>query len=228
MEHPDHGQIPVLVETISMVLHMEQESLLLLELTDKSGGPLMERQEVGNDSSPGGNQLNAVIYESGKFYAVGNNDQVWVSNDATATSWINETPSGTSLLCIAFGNGNFVAGSTSGSGRRSPNGSAGTWGLIDPNAGGADLNGITFDAGPGRFVTVGTTQEIYWSTDGADGNWTPENPGFGLKNLNFVDYGSGKFVTAGQDGSIIWSVDGSGWNDSTVGGNDLFGITYGP
>ncbi len=82
--------------------------------------------------------------------------------------------------------------------------------------------------GDGKFVAVGTSGKIAYSTDGI--TWTEVDSPFGSSTIYSVCYGDGKFVAGGASGKMAYSTDGVNWTavtDSTFGNNTtIYSICY--
>ena len=95
------------------------------------------------DSSPGGNDLEAITYGNNRFVTVGESGQAWWSPDGTPGSWTDSSPGGgNTLFGIAYGNARFVAVGESGQAWYSSDGTTGSW--IDSSPGGNNLEAIAF------------------------------------------------------------------------------------
>jgi len=186
---------------------------------------------IPGQSTFGASGINSIIYDNGRFFAVGLGRMAW-SQD------------GINWTAVTGGEGNWdnfviVPGDS-------------TFGVIG-------INGIAY--GNGKYVAVGGFGRMAWSQDGINwtavtggegGRYASETiivPGqstFGTANISGITYGNGKFVAVGHKGRMAWSEDGINWTavtggvggadgqgSVTVPGNSTFGeapiqsITYG-
>ena len=130
---------------------------------------------------------------------------------------------------VCYGNGIFVAVSSSGTGNRvmtSPDGIE--WKSRTPAADN-DWRGVTY--GNGIFVAVaitGTGNRVMTSTDGIE--WKSRESAAD-NNWHSVCYGNGLFVAVAATGTgnrVMTSPDGIEWKSRTsAADNNWFGITYG-
>ena len=72
-----------------------------------------------------------------------------------------------------------------------------------------NIYGIAY--GNGKFVAVGTSGKVVYSTNGV--SWTVSVRETSSVHLNAVAYGNRKFVAVGGAGKIIYSTDGVSWTD---------------
>jgi hypothetical protein len=146
---------------------------------------------------------------------------------ATGSSWKSRSaPADNAWRSVTYGNGLFVAVSSSGTGNRvmtSPDGT--TW---TSRTSAADNNWTSVTYGNGLFVAVsssGTGNRVMTSPDGttwtsrtsaADNNWTS------------VTYGNGLFVAVSSNGTVMTSSNGTSWTSRTAAAsNSWSNITYG-
>ncbi len=151
------------------------------------------------------NQINSVIYDGGKFVAVGDHGTVLTSDHGFI--W-TKRDSGTSsqLWGVAHGDDMFVAVGNAAI-LTSTDGIA--WNL-QPGISGT-LYSVAY--GGGKFVAVGF-QTLLTSADGV--NW--ERPASGsVHNFISITYGGGQFVSAALGGGIFSSLDADKWTGSTFG-----------
>ena len=101
-----------------------------------------------------------------------------------------------------------------------------TWTAITNSTfGSSTIGGICY--GNGKFVAVGASGKIAYSSDGI--NWTAANSPT-TENLSEVCYGNGRYVAAGANGKVIFSADGVNWtliSDSEFGTCNFGSICYG-
>jgi hypothetical protein len=116
---------------------------------------------------------------------------------------------------VAFGNGTFVAGGTSGKMAYSTDGK--TWTAIsDSTFGTNSIDAIAY--GNNKFVAVGDDGKMATSTDGK--TWTAVSDSkFGTTDINAIAWGNGTFVAGGDDGKMATSSNGTSW--TAVSGSPL-------
>ena len=147
------------------------------------------------------------------------------------TTWTNRTSAAdNSWTSVTYGNGLFVAVSSTGTGDRvmtSPDGI--TW-TIRTNATDNYWRSVTY--GNGLFVAVadfgsGTGNRVMTSPDGI--TWTIRTSG--TNAWNSVTYGNGLFVAVAADGvgnRVMTSPDGITWTNRTSANNVIWtSVTYG-
>lgn len=136
--------------------------------------------------------------------AVGDLDE---SNWKPRVSDSNLTP-GSTFYCIAYGNNQFVAVSTTGYVSTSPDGV--NWTTATQNS---TLSGITpryMDYGNNTFMIIGNSGSVAISADGV--NWTL-TPAVINKPDNFA-FCNNQFIALYTNGSIRTTTDGITWSDS--------------
>jgi len=95
-----------------------------------------------------------------------------------------------------------------------------------------NINGIAY--GAGKFVAVGDSGKMAWSTDGISWYAIPVGTSdgysttFDTTTIRGIAYGAGKFVAVGHGGKKAYSTDGTSWyaipvTDTT----NLYSIVYG-
>lgn len=142
-------------------------------------------------------------------------------------SWTSRTSAAdNNWSSVAYGNGIFVAVSTSGTGNRvmtSPDGI--TW-TIRSSAADQSWNAVAF--GNGLFVAVSSlgTQRVMTSPDGITWTLRTNSVSASFKSITF---GGGLFVALSDSGtSLMTSPDGINWTTRTYPNNRVWnGITYG-
>jgi len=191
-----------------------------------------------SDSTFGSDIINAITYGDGKFVAVGTGSSYGKRAYSTdGVTW----KTGTSLTSgnvdmIAYGDGKFVAVQRGADGRISTSTNGINWSYITKdgaygvNISTLDLTSVIAIAyGNGKFVAVGSSGKIAYSTDCV--TWTDVSDStFGSSNIRAITYDNGKFVAGGYDGKMAVSTDGITWTDvpnSTFGSDCIYAITYG-
>jgi len=168
-----------------------------------------------------------MAYGGGKFVmgrrnmAYSTNGQTWTAASLDCSSYPYLT-----LMAIAYGNGRFVAGGSTGyAGKIAYSTNGETWTLVEDST--IDTNdvvtGIAY--GSGKFVKVGGG--IAYSTDGL--TWTKANTNYGYSSDfgSCIAYGGGKFV-ASSFGRTAYSIDGVTWIENSSGSGYATGsIAYG-
>jgi hypothetical protein len=144
------------------------------------------------------------------------------------------------VMCVAYGDGKFVAGTYASILNYSSDGGS-SWNLINPYpffAGNLSIRSIAY--GNNTFVAVGVLGNIAVASSSDVTQWTK------VTTSNFpisavaerysiiygVAHGNGKFVAVGDDGNIVYAQDSDLQNwvlvaNSTFGGSDIQSITYG-
>jgi hypothetical protein len=88
--------------------------------------------------------------------------------------------------------------------------------------GAADLNAVAF--GNGKYVAVGASGALYWSSDGL--SWT-SNPQ-GSETLRGVAFDGTYWVAVGANGAVLYTTDPTGaWTSNTQGGTQFNSVAYG-
>ena len=183
------------------------------------------------------------------------NPAVWYSLDGETWTSVEDTPLKNTGMCIAYGNGKFVAGDAEGNIAYSTNGinwsSATISGIPTIAISGVGVvnidiiwDSITYGgpAGQKKFVAVGIG--IAYSNDGVSWTYIPQ----GTKDNttatsmgNAIAYGGDRFVAVSGGGKMSYSIDGIHWTAMTPGtangttttfgtsspGSDIYGIVYG-
>ncbi|MCL2094110.1 MAG: hypothetical protein FWH12_07945 [Treponema sp.] len=220
------------------------------------------------DSTFGTNIIRGIAYGGGRFVAVSDGGRMAYSENGTSWTGIPSEEarfSAANIQGIAYGSNKFVAVGAGGRMAYSTDGTS--WTVIErgtgtgPNPptpgdsqfGTNQINGIAY--GNGRFVAVGASGRMAYSSDGI--NWTgiaggtgtgasptvPGASGFGENSIYGVAYGGGRFVAGGQNGRMAYSTDGINWTGiaggegtgasptvpgaSGFGENGIYGIAYG-
>lgn len=163
--------------------------------------------------------LHDIIYNNGKYIAVGGSLTAGSAIIATSTNLTDWTttqmgaPSGEyryyQFKCIAHGNGRYVTVGGSGWAAYSSDGISWTGNL---RIGAKDKYAIAY--GNGRFVTVGREGFINSSTDGV--NWIRDEVTI-TRNRDLLDiiYANGIFIAVGPLECVITSTDGINWTTRT-------------
>jgi len=151
--------------------------------------------------------------------------------EKVAITWNTATSNfgGTTINSIAYGNGLWVAGGSSGQMRTSTNGS--TWTTVTSNFGGTNINSIAYNNS--LWVAGGSSGQMRTSTNGS--TWTTVTSNFGttqvFRAIRSIAYGNGLWVAGGYYGQMRISTNGSTW--TTVTSNfkndfegDIFSIAY--
>ena len=153
------------------------------------------------------NSWRDVIYADGKFVAVSYNGTNRVAYSTDGINWtaasgaVNEnTGNEDGWKCIAYGNGKFVVGATTGGPRRIMYSSdAITWKMIsNPPQTYGQWQGITYSNGYFVAVSDTGTNRVMYSTDGI--NWTAASAAE-ANNWQSVTYVNGKFVATSSTGT---------------------------
>jgi photosystem II stability/assembly factor-like uncharacterized protein len=164
---------------------------------------------------PGTADLRDVIYENGRFVAVGADQTVLVSEDGA--SWTRRSLGPVDLAAVAYGNNRYLAAGADGTRLVSSNGV--NW---SPLAGPLAEPVRSLAYGKGLFVAVSVNGGLLTSPDGV--NWTARATETAA-DLNAVTYGGGSFYAVGG-GSVLRSEDGRTWSVALFSAlDDLRGVT---
>ena len=141
----------------------------------------------------------------------GNSDTGGWKNVANSTF---ENSSSSVIRAIAYGNGKFVAGGSSGKMATSTDGI--TWTAVTDSTFGTNIiRAIAYGgaAGQEKFVAGGRNGKMAYSADGV--TWTSTESLFGGGDIYAIAYGNGKFVAVGTSGKMATSTDGATWTAVT-------------
>jgi photosystem II stability/assembly factor-like uncharacterized protein len=174
----------------------------------------------GNDSNDGSTELLAKLTYASAATAAGTTKKIRVINDGAAFSTNINKPTEMKR---------GVSGTISSSLTAPIN----TWTqAATPSFSGTSINSLCFSDDLKKFVAVGDSGKIAYSTDG--NAWTQAaTPSFGSDNIRSVIYVKkfGVFVACGGASKIATSPDGNVWTivtSSEYGTLDLYGLTYDP
>jgi hypothetical protein len=163
------------------------------------------------------NDLSNVIYENGKYIAVGNYGQVRISADGD--NWTSaQTGSLAGLKGIAFGNGAYVT--VGEQGFISWSSDLAKWNKVAVNGLAADILSITY--GNSKFAALTENGVIYTSSDGKA--WSKGVTITDRKNRSYirrVKFVNGRFYALGMY-SILYSADAVKWTQATIAANYSF------
>ena len=188
-------------------------------LTSSDKGTNWTVRVAGTD---GRRTLNAILFANNQFIAAGvegiySSPTIWTSPDGMVWDSLSVPTNFVTLSGIAYGNGVYVASSST---RTLVSSNAVDW-TVNANATGND---ITF--GDGMFVLVGMetfyTGKILTSTNGVD--WDLRRNDIGAQ-LTGVTFGDGTFVAVGTGHTVV-STNGVTWTDNIVNMQPVE-VTYG-
>jgi len=150
----------------------------------------------------------------------GNSDTGGWKNVANSTF---ENSSSSVIRAIAYGNGKFVAGGSSGKMATSTDGI--TWTAVTDSTFGTNII-FAIAYANSTFVAVGASGKMATSTDGA--TWTAVTQSVFTSFIRAIAYGNGTFVAVG-DGKMATSTDGATWTAVTqsVFTSYIHSIAYG-
>ncbi len=165
------------------------------------------------------NELYDVTFGGGRFVAVGNYGNIFVStNGETWTTASGGTEK--NLRSVARGQDLYVAVGNEGLLFTSPDGAAWTRRAAPISE---NLRGVTF--GSGRFVAVGESDStVLVSSNGIA--WTQQTA-YTHHGLYSVTFSGGQFVAVGDDGDILHSSDGLNWAGRSITDSRLNSIASG-
>jgi len=185
-----------------------------------------------SDSKFGSSEIKSIVYDAGKFVAVGYDGKIAYSSDGVTWTAATEVPlaSGneSKIQAVTYGDGGddggfFVAVSYGSEGFViSEDGS--TWQKPEDEMGnGVDLklDGYLYAIGFGNgLFVVGNQYGKMISSSGGDITEIT-NSTFGTSSIKAIAYGGGKFVAGGDNGKIAVSSDGAAWTAANTG--SIFG-----
>lgn len=155
---------------------------------------------------------------------------------ATATGWVTGSSTGSAdLRGVTYGLnasnvGAFLAVGDATITSPVSTDSTSTWASITPPSSFV-ANDVTYATNVARYVTVGNSGKVFYSTDLTTPTWTAASATSPAttQHLNAVFSNGSGMVAVGNAGTIITSVDGISWAQATTVpvGTDLYGVTYG-
>ena len=179
-----------------------------------------------------GDDIEGIAYGDGIFVAVSSelvsDGKICRSTDGIHWNFVTTTTPG--HLCVAYGDGTFIAGGWRSSVTYSTDNGL-TWTdaeKIFTHWENPEVRGIAY--GNGTFVAVGDNGKIAYSSDRGR-NWTEtSNSTFGNSQINGIAFGNNTFVAVGDDGKAAYSTNnGVTWTsvNSAVDNNNIRCIAYG-
>lgn len=162
--------------------------------------------------------FNCICYGAGKFIAI---ESMFVATSSDGKIWTkqeSDLPTNTTWKSVAYGNGRFVAVSTTGDAAYSIDGVE--WTSKSTGALSA-LNAIVYTGT--RFVAVGF-KTICTSDDGVAWSFKSQPVS---DTWTSMAYGEGIVVVSGETYEIISSDGGLNWSLTTIQHNNYSGIAYG-
>jgi len=199
---------------------------------------LVKESHLGGD-----NDIFDISYGNGCFVAVGYNrflrsGIIGYSSDGETWTLVEDGSFGAKVFnCVAYGNGQFIAGGFEGKAVYSSDGK--TWSVIPGSPLKETVRIIAY--GNGRFIVCsyfrGRDPKILYSDDGI--NWTPiSKPPFNRDPINNIVYANGIFIAVSNSARMAYSSNGKTWHSGSDGGSliirplegtgdDLGGIAYG-
>jgi hypothetical protein len=198
---------------------------------------------VEQDRSIGSCSIHGIVYGNGRFVAVGSmyeGDYGIIAYSSNGETWTVAEDGGLGIeyfQCIAYGNGQFIAGATDGKAAYSNNGE--TWTVIPGSPFlNRDIRIIAY--GNGRFVAFsayfqGRDPLLAYSDDCI--NWTAVSNDITERFYFYnIVYANGIFIGVFHSARMVYSFDGETWypdgNGFVIGplageGDMLRGIAYG-
>ena len=174
-----------------------------------------------NRTSGNGNtsRLWEILYNSGKYVAVGNSGIIITSDDGI--TWDNRTSGVTKVLRgIAYGNSKYVTVGFDGTVLTSSDSI--TW-TQQSSPTTEDFFGLEYVNN--KFIGVGDNGLIITSSDGT--TWDNKTSGTSEK-IKGINYGNGRYVTIATNGIIHTSTDTDTWTLRSSGTtNDLWAVEFG-
>lgn len=154
------------------------------------------------------NIIQGTAYNGTTYVIVG--DGGYIASSTDGITWTNRKAAGTTLKCVGWGNGYFIAGGNAGEMVASTDGT--TWAARTSGFAANGINGIAYglvSATP-TFIAVGAAGTITYSTDATFSAWAAATSSFGADIITSAIFASGKFVAVGYAGKISYDVDGQG------------------
>jgi hypothetical protein len=162
---------------------------------------------VWRNPRPRGYDLQSIVWNAGKYLAVGEKGTIQSSPDGL--SWTLHGTETTDFYGLAFGAGKYVAVGGLGRIRTSVDGE--TWTARTSGVSVA-LDGVAWNGS--LFVAICGNGAILTSPDGV--TWTTRTSGV-TSVLRDVVWSNGQFVVVGRSGTILTSPDGVTWTVRTSG-----------
>jgi len=176
---------------------------------------------IDNNNTINDNCLAVAYKGSGGIWLASTQSHIWKSTDDGATWADKGALVGTKdIRCICYdGSGRWIAGLAGGN----------VWYSDDDGENWTDSTGHGFGGRPilcavyakgtiNKWVLVGNSGEISYSSDASDGSWTNAhvaNASGSYVHLNQVATDDTTIVVVGNDGTILTSTDGISWTAST-------------
>ena len=160
-----------------------------------------------------------ILYENGKYVAVGNDGIIITSNDGI--TWDNRTSGVAKVLRgIAYGNSKYVTVGFDGTVLTSSDSTSWTK-QTEPTVN--DFFGLSYLNS--KFIGVGESGMIMTSSDGI--TWDNKTSG-STEKFKEVSYGNGIYVAVATNGVIYTSSDTDSWTSRSSGTtNDLWAVDFG-
>jgi hypothetical protein len=159
------------------------------------------------------------VAAGGRYVAVGTTTSSYSTN---GTTWTAGGAIGITAIDVAYGNGTWIAISSTGTTAISTDGGT-TW-----SAGGAAPAGTytNINYGNGRWIAIGTTTTAaYSTTDGV--SWVAMT---GLPSASWTDvaYGGGTWVAVASSGTVAASsTNGTSWTSRTISSGNWGSVIFG-
>ncbi|MBS7703325.1 WD40/YVTN/BNR-like repeat-containing protein [Chelatococcus asaccharovorans] len=162
--------------------------------------------EFRGDAFPG-SSFN-VCRGAGRWVSIATTNEVFTSVDGLdwTSAGMLPVPDGTTINCMAFANGLFVAAGTGGRLVTSPDGL--TWTLRTSNFPSGQIGAVAY--GNGIWMAVGSSQNVITSTNGT--TWAAKTNSLPASNLTGAIYAMGMWVVIGTAGLLATSANnGTSW-----------------
>jgi len=160
--------------------------------------------------SMGSDVIKSVSYAKDKFFITATNGRYFTSSDCTVWTPHNAISPGWNWFgggkCIVYGNGKFVAKSSS---RIAYSDNGISWTVVDKFF--HSLNVIVF--GDGKFVAGAS--EMYYSLDGINWEETASHPFGNTSRIDAISYNGSIFVAVGTSHKIAYSNNGINWIEAS-------------
>jgi hypothetical protein len=167
-------------------------------------------------STFGSSEIRDVVYNDGKYVAVGASGKIACSDVTGPSTWTavtNSTFETSAIYGITYGAGKYVAVGAGGKMAYSTNGT--TWTAVAASTFNTQsIFGITYGGPPGneKFIAVGgsiLSSTIAYSTDGI--TWTQSLFVAAGSEFKRVTWGGNKYVAVTYEGVMYFSLDGTNW-----------------
>ncbi len=161
------------------------------------------------DSTFGTTNINAVTSSGiNEYIAVGNSGKVGTSPNGITWTQRDSSFDGSNIYCIAYYDGLYVIGGSSGKMAVSSNAGA-TWTLVPSSFGASTVLAVTYSTSASLWIAAGGSGKLATSIDGL--SWTQRTSSFSTTFINGLYASSSLIVAVGFDGKLATSTNGTSW-----------------